>query len=55
MLDLVFIACQAWQAGADGVRVLGDLSPKQAVFWKQGLRPHSTHTVLAGRQQHIAH
>lgn len=26
MLDLVFIACQAWQAGAEGVCVLRDLS-----------------------------
>ena len=55
MLDLVFIASQAWEAGAEGVRVLRDLSPEQAVFWKQGLRPHSTHTILTGRQQHIAH
>lgn len=33
MLDLVLIACQAWQAGAEGVCVLRDLSPKQAVVW----------------------
>lgn len=55
MLDLVLIACQAWQAGAEGLCVLGDLSSEQAVFWQQGLRPQPTHAILAGSQQHIAH
>lgn len=55
MLDLVLIACQAWQAGAEGLSVLRDLSSEQAVFRQQGLRPQPTHTVLAGSQQHIAH
>lgn len=33
MLDFVLVACQAWQAGAEGVCVLRDLAAKHAVFW----------------------
>lgn len=55
MLDLVFIACQPWQAGTKRLCVFGDLSSEQAVFWQQSLWPQPTHAIFAGRQQHIAH
>lgn len=55
VLDLVFVARQPWQAGAERLRVFGDLSSEQAVFWQQSLRPQPTHAIFAGRQQHVAH